>query len=81
MEPLSALSIATSVVQFLDFAGTLISGTWEISKSRFGESEKNTDLRAITESLCGLNDELRGSLNRPKVTHFSSQDREIEKLC
>lgn len=81
MEPLSALSIATAVVQFLDFAGTLVSGTWEISRSSFGDTEKNSDLRYITESLQKHNEELRNCLNQSNVAPFSSQDRDIEQLC
>jgi len=30
MEPLSALSVAASVVQFLDFGTNLLKGTWRV---------------------------------------------------
>ncbi|KAF2017574.1 hypothetical protein BU24DRAFT_317882, partial [Aaosphaeria arxii CBS 175.79] len=81
MEPLSALSIATAVVQFLDFAGNIVTSTWEISKSSSGDSNRNSDLRGITQNLQELNGTLRQAVNDPNLVPFSSQDQEIADLC
>ncbi|KAF2125011.1 hypothetical protein P153DRAFT_250666, partial [Dothidotthia symphoricarpi CBS 119687] len=80
MEPLSALSVATAVTQFLDFTGTIVSCTWKIYKSNPGDTEGNSDIRSITKSLTKINNELRQSINYPKLKYFSSQDEDIIKL-
>jgi hypothetical protein len=49
MEPLSILAIATSVVQFLDFAGSLLGETAKIHKSAEGFSDENADLHRVTK--------------------------------
>lgn len=80
MEPMSALSVATAVMQFLDFAGTVASGTWKIYKSTHGEFERNADIRMVAVDLTKLNDELRKSIDHPNLTPFSSRDPDILKL-
>ena len=59
MDPLSALSIAASVVQFVDFSADLISGTYKIYNSGSAHSTEDSELQSITESLRTLNNELR----------------------
>lgn len=54
MEPLSALAIATSVVQFIDFSSKIISGSHELYKSSTGLSRDNTSLHEITNTLLEL---------------------------
>jgi hypothetical protein len=54
MDPLSALSIAASVVQFVDFGRHLLSDSYEIYKSPSGESAKEVDLKTISKDLTDL---------------------------
>jgi hypothetical protein len=54
MDPLNALSVASSVVQFVDFGRHLLSASYEIYRSPSGESAKNLDLRTISKDLTDL---------------------------
>jgi hypothetical protein len=54
MDPLNALSVASSVVQFVDFGRHLLSASYEIYRSPSGESAKNVDLRTISKDLTDL---------------------------
>jgi hypothetical protein len=63
MDPVSALGVAASVVQFIDFAEALFSGTYQIYKSATGQTKFNFDLMTITTSLNTLNNDLRSSLH------------------
>jgi hypothetical protein len=80
MEPLSALSIATAVVQFLDFAGSILSSTYKIYTSSPGDLGQNNDVRSITKSLIDLNTKLEADLNYPTPGRLSSQDKYISQL-
>jgi hypothetical protein len=78
MEPLSALSVAAAVVQFLDFGGTVISSTYAIYKSSSKKSEGTDNIASITARLVDLNTNLEQSA---KFSPTSRLDREIVQLC
>ncbi|KAF2263129.1 hypothetical protein CC78DRAFT_497371 [Lojkania enalia] len=78
MEPLSALAVATSVVQFVDFAGKLLSGSTRLYKSADGRFEDHADLHTITQTLSKLS----GDLQRPPKYDSPSQHiQELRDLC
>lgn len=54
MDPLSALSIAASVVQFVDFGKHVLSTSYEIYKSPSGETVKEVELATIEKDLLGM---------------------------
>lgn len=51
MEPLSALSLAAAVVQFVQFTSGLINGTQTIHRSTVGLSEKSQAIHDIYDKL------------------------------
>jgi hypothetical protein len=78
MEPFSALAIATSVVQFVDFSSKIVSGSRELYKSSTGLTNDNTDLNKITTTL----HEMSSSITHPIDTGPSSQHMEqLKELC
>lgn len=58
MDPLSALSLAGTVVQFIQAAGSLITSTQQIHRSASGASEEIEWLDATYGSLSKFNDQL-----------------------
>lgn len=76
MEPLSALSVATAVTQFIDFTGSLLSGTIELHKSATGRTKANLTIETIALDLRNLNIELTESFSSG-----DSHDADIKKLC
>ncbi len=60
MEPLTALSIATAVCQFTQFAGSLISTTTDVFRSAQGASADNLHLDDIYSKLHALSRTLEG---------------------
>jgi uncharacterized membrane protein YqiK len=82
MEPLSALSIATAVIQFLDFTGKVVSGTWQIYRGQPPEeTEPNSDVASITTSLQEVTRSLKASKDKASLQPWSSQDTAISKLA
>ena len=61
MDPLSALSVAAAVVQFVDYSSRMVSKSREIYKSADGALAENIDLEVASKCLQRLTEPLRGS--------------------
>ncbi|KAL9089230.1 MAG: hypothetical protein Q9165_005798 [Trypethelium subeluteriae] len=59
-----SLGLAGNIVQFLDFAFKLVSGTRTIYRSTEGASEENSALQTIATDLLNLSDQLTISTTR-----------------
>lgn len=82
MDPVSALGVAASVVQFVDFASSLVCSTYEIYKSASGGSAASVDLETITISLKTLTIDVQKSLDRAASgKELSTSDLELKKVC
>ncbi|KAI0385919.1 hypothetical protein F5Y04DRAFT_160000 [Hypomontagnella monticulosa] len=81
MEPLSALSLAGNVIQFIEFTTKLLSTSIEVYRSAEGASNDHLTLGEICGQLSGLSGRLRAS----KVNHRESASelalRDIADLC
>ena len=75
MEPLSALSIATAVVQFLDFTSKLFAGTYKIYTAKSGLQEHT--LERMVDSLNDVTSELQKSLYSKPSGIASKFEQEI----
>jgi hypothetical protein len=51
MDPLTALGLASNIVQFVDFSGKLISATHEIYTSASGARNENVELESLAQNL------------------------------
>jgi hypothetical protein len=79
LDPLTALSLAGTVVQFVDFSTKLVTKTYELYKSRNGCLRVNEELEEVTLNLKML----ALKLKRPLVLG-DEQDEDaqaLEKLC
>jgi hypothetical protein len=54
IDPMSALSIAAGVVQFVDFGKNLLSASYEIYRSPSGETSEEVELSTIAKDLTAL---------------------------
>ncbi|EHK42170.1 hypothetical protein TRIATDRAFT_146839, partial [Trichoderma atroviride IMI 206040] len=75
-DPLSALGLASNIVQFISFGSTLLSKGLEIHKSADGALVKYSELEAITMNLEELS---RGLGRRYEPTTQTSQ--QLQNLC
>ncbi|KAI2603753.1 hypothetical protein GGR54DRAFT_644494 [Hypoxylon sp. NC1633] len=62
LDPFTALSLAGNIVQFLGFAGSILSKSHELYASPSGVLAENADIGLVTNDLIGLNNRLRQSL-------------------
>ena len=78
MDPISALSVAAAVVQFVDYGSTIIASTYAIYKSSSRKSEPTNSIVSITTRLVELNCELEQSA---AFSPTSQVERDIVALC
>jgi hypothetical protein len=65
MDPLTALSLAGTIVQFVDYASKIIRGTKHIYKSTSGALSANKDLEERTRALSDLATKLKQPVQPP----------------
>ena len=80
MDPLSALGVASNVIQVVDFSIRLVSKGVEFYKD--GSPAENVDAEEITQSLKGLNGKLQRSIQDSKCGGpLSEEDESLMGLC
>lgn len=77
MDPLSALSIAAAVVQFLDFGLRVISKGNQIYRSGDGSTDENRDLEVVTNDLLVLQTRLDQTGQRADQDRRPTEDEVI----
>jgi hypothetical protein len=77
MDPLSALSVAAAVVQFVDFGARLLSNTAENYHSSSVEIRSREDVEEISRDLATLNEEVQSK------SHLAvgSSEKIFVRLC
>ncbi len=84
MDPLTALSVAGTVVQFVDFGTKILRGTYAIYRSAAGALPVNEELEIVTRDLALLAAKLRRPLRaddgRAARVH-STQQVALQSLC
>ncbi|CAG8981479.1 hypothetical protein HYALB_00003050 [Hymenoscyphus albidus] len=78
MDPLAALSIAGTIVQFVDYGTRLLSNTHELYRSSTGTLEANNLLELVTIDLQALIAKLRASIS---VQGAYQEELSFERLC
>lgn len=63
IDPLSALSLASAIVQFIDFGIRIISQTQEIYQSKYGVNQENVTIGQITQDIRDLTKDVRKNVN------------------
>ena len=86
MDPLSALSVAAAVIQFVDFGQRLFVGTWSIYRSSSGESVVLEDLSTVSRDLEQLStsveralEHTQGRENGPSISQYA--DESLLRAC
>jgi hypothetical protein len=77
MDPLSALSLAGTIVQLIDFGGKLLSDTVQLYKSSCGKLDANQQLQLITGDLQSVVAKLQAT---PDVASGNAVGHPIETI-
>lgn len=68
MDPLTALGVAGNIIQFVEFARSLVSTAYKIHGSETGSSPNNLRLEQVCEALGRLSDRLGSAAPSPGPT-------------
>src|SRR5579862_6016273 len=82
LDPLAALPLADTVLQFVGFSSKIISNGHQIYRSADGALSENIELETVATDLAELNTRLRQSL-RPAgmMGCFNKTEQALEDLC
>lgn len=78
MDPLTALSLASSIVQFIDFGSTLVKKGNEIYQSADGSLSKNLEIETAATSLLTLTNGLK---DPPLDAAATTEELEVVRIC
>jgi hypothetical protein len=83
MEALTAVGLASNIVQFISFAGDLVSTSKQISRSANGTLVENLEIEAIAQNLQNLSESLRVPPIRRKDEFVENPkySKEVKKPC
>lgn len=79
LDPLSAIGLASSLVQFLDFAGKLLSSSYSAYKSIDGATNENRQLESVIQDVRSWSESL-SNLPSPTSAHVSADERALQDL-
>jgi len=51
MDPISALGLASNILTFIDVAGKILAGTYEVYQSATGRTDENAHVDSVIENL------------------------------
>lgn len=80
MDPLSALGLASNIIQFVQFASKLIAESQEAYDSIDGVSQRNANLESIASSLIGLHQQLAKDAYRAPGVELSAAEAQLQRL-
>lgn len=80
MDPLTALGLASNIVQLITFASDLVSKGREIYKSVDGALVENLELETITTTLQELSQSVHLP-RRPRLEKLTKTERKLHELC
>ena len=83
LEPLTALSLAASILTFVDFGGKLVKAGYKVYQSADGKTEQNVVLEEVTNDLLLVSQQLSESLrsNEGPLTHDDHRLQEMGEGC
>jgi hypothetical protein len=81
LDPLSALSVAASVVQFVDFGTQILSKGKKLYKSVDGALPENIELEAAAVRLQSLTVPIKSSLRSASQSFLSETEQALEDIC
>lgn len=81
MDPISSLSVAAAVIQFVDFGSRLLSNSLQIYRSPSGQTAAVVSLSDISNDLAQLAEEVARHLSLPRHGKTSIFQSQLLKLC
>jgi hypothetical protein len=82
LDPMTTLSLAGNIVQFVDFSCTVISRAKELSNSVQGATQDTLNYEIVTRDLLKVSENLKGGVATSSVDSSKNEaDQALEEVC
>ena len=81
MDPLTAVGLASNIIQFVQFGSNLVYGSLDLYKSADGTSSVNAELQFLTEDLTGICSKLSRPRNLMEERLLPKAELDLVKLA
>jgi hypothetical protein len=81
MDPLTALSVAGNVVQFIQFGCQIISKEQQIYRSASGSLTENVDIETVANDFRSLSTRLKQSSNSLHGSRVTADEKALHEMC
>jgi hypothetical protein len=80
MDPISALGLATNIIQFIEYAAQLVSGCHDIYRSANGALDSHAALENVAKRLNSLAQDVLGC-RPPPTAKQSNAEKRLQEIC
>jgi hypothetical protein len=81
LDPLTSISLAGTIVQFVDFSGKIISKVKDLKSSAGGSSHELFNSEIVAKDLLALSQRLKDGIRSHGAGRLSADDQALEHLC
>jgi hypothetical protein len=81
LDPVTAISLAGNIVQFVDFSWNVISKTRELTKSSHGATNEAYNAEILIRDLMRLTEQLKAGIGVAGEKSPAEEDKALEDLC
>jgi molecular chaperone GrpE (heat shock protein) len=81
LDPLTAISLAGNIVQFVDFTAKVISKTRELARSTHGTTQEAYNAEIVIRDLLKLSEQLKDGARAASAVPQTDDDKVLEELC
>jgi hypothetical protein len=81
LDPLTAISLAGNVAQFVDFSSRIVSRTRELTKSSYGATQEAYNAEILIRDLVRITEQVKDGARTASVSSPAEEDKALEDLC
>ena len=81
IDPLSSISLASAIVQLIDFGYKTVRGTFEIYRTSQGALAENIDIEHATQDIRRLSDKVSDCTCGPSANVLTDDEKELQALA
>jgi hypothetical protein len=81
LDPLTAISLAGNVAQFVDFSGKIVSRTRELTKSSHRATQEAYNAEILVRDLVRVTEKVKDGARAVRASSPAEEDKALEDLC
>jgi len=81
LDPLSAISLAGNIAQFVDFSSSIVSRTRELTKSAYRTTQEAYNAEILIRDLVRITEQVKNGAKTASASSLAEEDKALENLC